>query len=41
MNMKSSDELKTRRKKLRAIRKKYIDVNTEKEEGVFYEAGAF
>ena len=40
MNMKSSDELKTRRKKLRAIRKKYIDINKEKE-GVFYEAGAF
>ena len=40
MNMKSSDELKTRRKKLRAIRKKYIDVNKEKED-VFYEAGAF
>ena len=40
MNMESSDELKTRRKKLRAIRKKYIDVNKEKE-GVFYEAGAF
>ena len=40
MNMKLSDELKTRRQKLRAIRKKYIDVNKEKE-GVFYEAGAF
>ena len=39
MNMKSSDELKTRRKKLRAIRKKYIDVNKEKK-SVFYEAGA-
>ena len=40
MNMKSSDGLKTRRKKLRAIRKEYIDVNKEKE-GVFYEAVAF
>ena len=30
MKMKSISESKTRRKKLRAIRKKYIDVNTKK-----------
>ena len=37
MKMKSISESKTRRKKLRAIRKKYIDVNKHKE-SVFCEA---
>ena len=40
MNTKSSTESKARCKKQRAIRKKYIDENKNKE-GVFYEAGAF
>ena len=40
MNIKSSTKSKARRKKLRAIRKNYIDENKNKE-GVFYEAGAF
>ena len=42
MNTKSrsSTESKARRKKLRAIRKNYIDENKNKE-GVFYEADAF
>ena len=40
MNTKSSTESKARRKKLRAIRKNYIDGNKNKE-GVYYEAGAF
>ena len=40
MNIKSSTKSKASRKKLRAIRKNYIDENKNKE-GVFYEAGAF
>ena len=40
VNTKSSTESKARHKKLRAIRKNYIDENKNKE-GVFYEAGAF
>ena len=40
MNNKTTEMTKARRKKLRAIRKNYVDTNKEKE-GVFYESGAF
>ena len=40
MDTKSSTDSKGKRKKLRAIKKNYIDENKNKE-GVFYEAGAF
>ena len=40
MNKKANEQLKMQRKKLRAIRKIYIDKNKEKER-IFNEAGAF
>ena len=40
MNKKTNEQTKKQRKRLRAIRKNYVDKNKEKE-GVYYESGAF
>ena len=40
MNKKTNEQTKKQRKRLRALRKNYVDKNKEKE-GVYYESGAF